>query len=134
MMIEKAEGKGKTMFEFTDGVITGYTGTAQEVAIPESINGQIVTGIGKAAFAVNHLTSVVIPDSVISIGEYAFFRNHLTSVTLGENVTLDESRSFSDNFDAFYNANKKKAGTYTHNEDTNEWEFKAHNNRERCQT
>jgi hypothetical protein len=48
------------MFEFKDGVIAGHTGTAKEVAIPESIDRQIVTGIREKAFFKNRLTSVTL--------------------------------------------------------------------------
>jgi hypothetical protein len=49
-------------------------------------------------------------------------------------VTLDESESFSAGFYAFYDANNKKAGTYTRrDEDTDEWEFKANYDSEHCQ-
>jgi hypothetical protein len=54
--------------------ITGYSGLGGDVAIPDTINGLAVTGIGADALAVNgSLTSVTIPNSVIVIGLNAFY-------------------------------------------------------------
>ena len=52
--------------------ITGYTGSATDIRIPDRINGAPVTSIGDGAFYGTPLTSVVIPNSVTSIGEEAF--------------------------------------------------------------
>ncbi len=89
--------------------ITGYTGSAQDVDIPGTLDTHEVThigkevflrknltgvtipdsviSIGKEAFRQNRLGSVVIPNSVTSIGDYAFFKNQLTSVSLPEGIT-----------------------------------------------
>ena len=60
----------------TDGgniTITGYTGKATVVSIPEKINGLPVTAIGDKAFSdCSGLDHVSIPASVISIGDKAF--------------------------------------------------------------
>jgi hypothetical protein len=83
-----------------------------------------VTTIGDDAFRACPLNSVTIPDSVTSIGDHAFFRNQLTSVTIGAGVTLSAEDpgltdwenvgpSFDDGLVEYYNANGKKAGTYT---------------------
>ncbi|MDR2499576.1 MAG: leucine-rich repeat domain-containing protein [Treponema sp.] len=71
-----------------------------------------VTAIGKEAFGYNRLTSVTIPNSVTAIGMGAFSRNQLTSVTIGANVSF-MGFCFDSTFDAFYDQNNKKAGTYT---------------------
>ena len=52
--------------------ITGYTGTNDVVAIPSTINGLPVTGIGFAAFQDSSITGVTIPNSVTNIGNFAF--------------------------------------------------------------
>ena len=49
--------------------ITGYTGSAAEIAIPDTIESNPVTAIGTEAFkGSTSLTSVTIPEGVTSIG------------------------------------------------------------------
>ena len=74
--------------------ITGYTGPGGAGTIPATINGLPVTKIGDYAFSLypypssTGLTSVTIPNSVISIGDYAFASCYsLTNVTIGSSVT-----------------------------------------------
>lgn len=61
-------------YEMVDGevVITGYTGVAREIYIPEEINDRPVTQIGEKAFAEYDLILVDIPESVTIIHEGAF--------------------------------------------------------------
>ena len=70
-------------------VITGYSGSAEKVDIPEKIDGKSVTSIGDYAFYYcSSLTSVTIPNSVTSIGEYAFGDcANLTNITIPNSVT-----------------------------------------------
>jgi hypothetical protein len=85
---EYVPGNGKV-------TITGYTGTATVVEIPGTLGGLPVTAIGNAgqfgssggSFANKQLTSVTIPDSVITIGAWAFYESKLTSVIIGNGVT-----------------------------------------------
>jgi hypothetical protein len=71
----------------TGGVeITAYNGTAANIVIPDTINGQSVVAIGERAFRGKNLTSVTIPNSVTSIGTGTFSNNQLTSVTIGTSV------------------------------------------------
>ena len=69
--------------------ITGYSGSAEKVDIPEKIDGKSVTRIGDEAFRFcRNLTSITIPDSVTVIGRIAFyFCTNLRSVTIPDNVT-----------------------------------------------
>ena len=65
----------------------------------------IYTAIGAEAFAIewddtstdNRLTSVVIPDSIVSIGDGAFARNQLTRIDIPESVTTISDSSFQKN-------------------------------------
>ena len=78
-----------TCFSYTtnNGAITiiGYNCSGGAVNIPSTINGLPVTGIGAAFENNNNVTSVTIPDSVISIGNHAFDSCYtLTSATIGQ--------------------------------------------------
>ncbi|MDR1840139.1 MAG: leucine-rich repeat domain-containing protein [Treponema sp.] len=63
-------------YEVVDGrsvTITGYTGNATILNIPERIQGLPVTAIGDyASFYCESLTSITIPSSVTFIGDWAF--------------------------------------------------------------
>ena len=69
--------------------ITKYTGGGGDIAIPNGIDGLIVSSIGDAAFSqCTNLTSVAIPFAVMNIGYGAFdFCLNLTSVTIPDGVT-----------------------------------------------
>ena len=68
--------------------ITQYTGPGGAVIIPATINDLPVTGIGYEAFLGSSLTSVTIPDSVISLGDSAFENCYsLTNVVIPDSVT-----------------------------------------------
>ena len=68
--------------------ITGYTGAGGDVVIPDTIAGLPVTGIGPSAFYYHtDLTSITIPNSVLSIGSWAFENcANLASVVIGQGV------------------------------------------------
>lgn len=64
-------------------IITGYTGKGGEVVIPDNIKGTPITAIGKESFEDKNITSLVIPEGVITIGDYAFgFNWDMVSVIL----------------------------------------------------
>ena len=69
--------------------ITGYSGSAEKVGIPEKIDGKSVTSIGDEAFIFcRNLTSITIPNSATEIGYGAFeWCENLTSITIPESVT-----------------------------------------------
>lgn len=82
---------GDLSYKITDSkiTITDCDKSAISVEIPAEIEGYPVTGIGYASFEYCYnLTSIIIPDSVISIGHYAFsYCSSLTSVKIGNSVT-----------------------------------------------
>lgn len=63
--------------------------TDTDIVIPATYHGKPVTAIAREAFrACDHLTSIVIPDSVTVIGYGAFYYcSSLTSVTFGNGLT-----------------------------------------------
>ena len=94
------------------------------IIIPDS-----VTFIGKEAFYENELRNITIGSGVTFIEENVFTGRYLNTVTLGANVEViyfeesngPESSTYrrssfeiDGNFEKFYNANGKKAGTYEH--------------------
>ncbi|MGB4609569.1 MAG: leucine-rich repeat protein [Saccharofermentanales bacterium] len=84
-------------FDPESGTITGYLGTDTEINIPSSIGSVSVTRIGSRAFFNDSLTSVTIPNGVISIGEYAFWNCGLTRVTIPNSVKVIEKEAFKNN-------------------------------------
>jgi hypothetical protein len=77
--------------------ITGYTGTATDIIIPDTLGGKSVTVIGNYAFYLKGLMSVDIPDGVTTIGYAAFYGNRLTSVTIPDSVTAIGESAFGSN-------------------------------------
>lgn len=77
-------------------VITDYTGNARTLDLPQEIKGYRVTGIGIGAFNdCEVLTSITIPDSVVTIEGSAFSQcGSLTSITLPPGVTAVGNRTF----------------------------------------
>jgi hypothetical protein len=76
--------------------ISAYSGSVSAVTIPSKINGFPVTSLSLAALAGSGMTSVTIPDSVISMGGNVFSGcSSLTSVTIGAGVTGIGGSTFS---------------------------------------
>lgn len=77
---------------WNSAISSSITGT---VTIPSEINGYQVTGIGHSAFNYCSLSTVVIPECVVSIGEYAFADCYdLSSVNIPNGVTTIEDGTF----------------------------------------
>ena len=70
-------------------IITGYTGGAAKVTVPETIEGKPVTTIGKEAFAYSdHIKSVKLPEGTTIIGSRAFmWCEMMTTVELPSTLT-----------------------------------------------
>ncbi len=80
-------------FDFTtseDGgsIITGYEGPGGHVVVPNELGGNPVKEIARRAFnRVENLTSISIPDSIITIGDFAFNDcENLTSISIPDSV------------------------------------------------
>lgn len=120
------------------GYVTGtYSGSAQDILIPKTLNDKVITNIyqdvfkGKGltsvifqndsgvtriharAFQNNSLTEIVLPTSLKRIDWGAFDGNNITKITIGSNVEM-EGHAFqnNDNFKTVYNAAGSEAGTY----------------------
>ncbi len=75
--------------------ITDYSGSATNLTIPETLDGNTVLSIGDYAFNFqDQLTQVTIPDTVMYIGESAFSDCGLTSVTIPDSVIEIGSYAF----------------------------------------
>ncbi|KRN02586.1 hypothetical protein FD13_GL001810 [Levilactobacillus senmaizukei DSM 21775 = NBRC 103853] len=77
--------------------VTGYTGDATAITIPEQFENLNVTAIADKAFANGNLTSVIIGDKVGTIGASAFANNKLTSLTIGNEVQVIGASAFENN-------------------------------------
>jgi hypothetical protein len=86
-------------FVFSQGTITGYTGTGGVVDIPSTIGGVPVAVIGEDAFKDNAtIKSLKIPDGVTLICDRAFFgMTALESARIGNGVTYIGSNAFYQN-------------------------------------
>ena len=82
-------------FTFSSGAITGYKGTAKDVVIPETINGQKVTSIKASAFKNKDIETVFIPKTVTTVEAKAFDNcQKLNTVVFFDNVTFSDSMMF----------------------------------------
>jgi len=98
---------GITYTADTTNVPAGATATDYDsasgsvVTIPATVTiggtDYTVTTIGDAAFTINSLTSVTLPDTLTTIGNYAFAINSLTSVTLPDTLTTIGGYAFEGN-------------------------------------
>ena len=87
---------GYLTFDKKTGTVTDCDQSVTKANIPHTIKGVTVTCIGNDAFDnCRSLTSVTIPDSVMSIGDSAFrYCTSLTSVTIPDSVTSIGGRAF----------------------------------------
>lgn len=78
--------------------ITGYSGMAENIRIPQKLDGYVVSAIADNAFINNKaLVTLYIPDTVKSIGNSSFKGNtSLVQVTFNEGITDIGEYAFSD--------------------------------------
>ncbi len=76
--------------------ITGYTGSSSYLEIPETIDGKIVTKIGKCAFEDNQtITEAVLPDTIVMIDYKAFDScQNLVTINFPDSLTTIGSYAF----------------------------------------
>ncbi len=75
--------------------MTRYTGAAAQMAVPETLGGVRVSGIGKGAFMNTGVETVVIPEGVVSIAAQAFMGcEQLVSVTLPSTAVVYGANAF----------------------------------------
>ena len=76
-------------------LLIGYTGNETEITLPANINGNNYAIYEYAFYNYDTITSIIIPDSVISIG-YRAFENcpSLANINIGNGVTSIDSRAF----------------------------------------
>jgi hypothetical protein len=77
---------------------------------------------------------VELPPSVKKVARAAFWYNPLTTITIGADVEFNEPipdmgagytfGNYGASFSRDYNANEKKAGTYTYNSQTEKWSYR----------
>ncbi len=71
--------------------IVGYTGSGDNIIIPQMLDGYTVTSIGNGAFSKANKSreenrSVTLPDTIKSIGEFAFRNTNITSINLPDGL------------------------------------------------
>ena len=74
--------------------ITGYIGTADDVLLPEEINGLPVWKIGSSAFEKAELNSIKLPDGLLEIGMGAFLDSQIKEINLPESLCIIDSDAF----------------------------------------
>ena len=101
-------------FQFSNGVITKYIGPDEIVKVPPTIGGQKVISIGYHAFAwCNHVTKVVLPETVKRISSWAFtYCTSLADIKLHEGITTIDSYAF-DNCSSLIKIKIPSTVTYT---------------------
>jgi len=78
------------------GTITDYKGISKDIIIPNKINGINVLGISMYAF-VGGLSSVKLPETLISIDSFAFDYNNFTNIVIPNSVNSVGTNAFAYN-------------------------------------
>ncbi len=74
-----------------------YYGNKLDLIVPSSINGYIITNIGKKAFYFGNFNKIILPDTITNIEEYAFHHcEKLIYVELPNNLATIKQGLFAD--------------------------------------
>ncbi|MBQ4346758.1 MAG: leucine-rich repeat protein [Oscillospiraceae bacterium] len=76
-------------YEVENGVLKAYRGVVRRLAVPDVIDGQVITAIGDDAFAENpYLQEILLPDTVSALGASAFADCMALTSVEGSSVTV----------------------------------------------
>lgn len=99
-----AEAKGGSappvVWEYTTSsagtiTITGFTGAAAELTVPDMIDGMPVTRVTSGAFrGKTGLKKITLPEGLIAIGSQAFSMSGITSIVIPNGITAIEPETF----------------------------------------
>lgn len=67
-----------------------YNFAEKDIVIPESLDGQVITVIGKKTFERKYITSLILPKTITHIEDLAFNGNKLIVLDLSDNVNLEK--------------------------------------------
>ena len=88
----------KNCFTFSNGTILDYNQSCpKNIIIPEYINNEKVTKIGRAAFEFVDITRVILPKTLKTIESYAFNHCRLESINIPSFVNKIEMAAFNGN-------------------------------------
>lgn len=76
----------ESMFTYSNGIITGYTGSEEVVIVPSTLGNVTVTAIGDNAFSGKNISRVVLPASVTTIGANAFKSSTLAVLNMPDDM------------------------------------------------
>ena len=91
-------------------LITGYNGTATTVTVPAYINGQKVVGLGSHVFYNCNITSVKLPEGLISVGNWALYSSKIKSVYVPKSLCSFHPSSFYSSVVTLYGS--RSSGAY----------------------
>lgn len=91
-----AKWSDSSLFDCTDGTITGYHGNESVIVIPELIGEQTVTALAADSFAGCSAEAVIFPKSLKTVEEDAFRGSSISAVTLFDNIVSVPDEAFSD--------------------------------------
>jgi hypothetical protein len=78
-------------------IMSYYKKCGKEVLVPTTINGKTVTTIYEYAYQSKELTSVIIPDTIVSIQFRGFYNNNITNLILPNTKIKIGSQAFGKN-------------------------------------